>query len=110
MFKVINTINSDVQEFATMEEVNSHIASEIKWFNSENENKNGNGYDESDFIVDTVKFVIADDASRGTIYYNEHETTFGGDISTATTFETQQLAQDFINASGWNEWAYVTTN
>lgn len=110
MYKVINTINSDVQEFEKMELVKAHIASEIKWFNSPSENENNNGYDESDFIVEEVKFVIADETSEGVKYYNEHESRFGGDLSTATTFDTKELADAFILASEWSEWAYVTTN
>ena len=54
MFKVRNTINNEVTVFETMEMVNDHIKSEIEWFNSPNENKNGNGYDSGDFIVDML--------------------------------------------------------
>jgi len=55
MIKVTNTINNEVTVFETMEMVNDHIKSEIEWFNSPNENKNGNGYDSDDFIVDAVQ-------------------------------------------------------
>jgi hypothetical protein len=50
--KVTNTIDSSEEFFNTMQEANEHILEEIEWFNSENENKNGNGYDDSDFIIE----------------------------------------------------------
>jgi len=53
-FEVRNTINNDVQIFNTMDEVNEHIASEIKWFNSPEENENNSGYDSSDFVVNEM--------------------------------------------------------
>lgn len=52
--KVTNTINGEVTVFDTIELANAHIQSEIVWFNSPNENKNGNGYNEDDFIVESV--------------------------------------------------------
>jgi hypothetical protein len=52
--KVTNTINGDFQVFENSQSANQHIQSEIVWFNSPNENKNGNGYDESDFIVEEI--------------------------------------------------------
>lgn len=55
MFTVTTTMTGEVSKFETMEEVNAHIASEIKWFNSPNENEKGNGYDESDFIVEEIE-------------------------------------------------------
>lgn len=55
--RVINTINGEVQFFNNLKSAQNHVQSEIKWFNSPNENKNGNGYDESDFIVEQVRFI-----------------------------------------------------
>jgi hypothetical protein len=52
--KVTNTINGDVQVFENLQSANQHIQSEIVWFNSPNENENGNGYDESDFIIEEI--------------------------------------------------------
>lgn len=37
-----------------MEEVNAHIESEIKWFNSPNENKNNSGYSKDDFLIEEL--------------------------------------------------------
>jgi len=48
---ITNTINGEVTKFSNFDEAKSFIESEIKWFNSPNENKNGNGYDDSDFII-----------------------------------------------------------
>lgn len=52
MITVKNTINGEISTFETMEEAKDFIASEIKWFNSPSENANGNGYDESDFLIE----------------------------------------------------------
>ena len=54
-FKVTTTMTEEVEFFNSMEEVKEHINTEIKWFNSPNENKNGNGYNEDDFIVDEIE-------------------------------------------------------
>ena len=63
-----------------------------------------------ELIAVPVTYVIADGSSEYPKYYCEHESSFGGDISTATTFATEQLAKDFIVASDWSEWAYVEEN
>ena len=55
-FKVTTTMTEEVAFFTSMEEVKEHIETEIKWFNSPDENKNGNGYDETDFIVDEIEY------------------------------------------------------
>ena len=58
--RVTNTINGDVQVFENLELANEHVKSEIKWFNSPGENERNDGYDDSDFIVENVRFVICD--------------------------------------------------
>lgn len=50
-FKVINTIDDSVETLNTMKEVNKYIETEIRWFNSPNENKNNSGYSKHDFII-----------------------------------------------------------
>ena len=52
--QVTNTIDNTKETFDNLELANEHIKREIKWFNSPNENKNNNGYDESDFIIDEI--------------------------------------------------------
>lgn len=45
-------MTNEVSNFNTIEEVRTHIKREITWFNSPAENKNGTGYDETDFIIE----------------------------------------------------------
>ena len=52
MYKVTTTMTNEVSDFNTIEEVSAHISREIAWFNSPVENKNGNGYDATDFIIE----------------------------------------------------------
>lgn len=52
--QVTNTIDNSVETFNSIEEANIYIKGEIEWFNSPNENKNGNGYDESDFLIEEI--------------------------------------------------------
>jgi len=110
MYKVTTTMTSEVSTFETMEEVNTHIAGEIKWFNSPNENKNNNGYDESDFIIEELFFVIADKTANSGKPYIAEDTINTGDIESAWKFKTESEAQSVIDASKWNDWAYVTSN
>ncbi len=51
MYTVTTTMTNEVSTFNTMNEVRAHIKREITWFNSPAENKNGNGYDETDFLI-----------------------------------------------------------
>jgi len=109
MYKVTTTMTSEVSTFETMEEVNAHIATEIKWFNSDNENKNGNGYDESDFVVEDIFFVIADKTENSGKPYIAEDLSNTGDMDSAWQFATEAEAQAVIDASNW-EWAYITSN
>lgn len=52
--QVTNTIDNSVEVFSSIQDVNNYIINEIHWFNSINENKNGNGYDESDFLIEKI--------------------------------------------------------
>lgn len=94
--KVINTENGEfINDFATLELANEFIANE-KLEDADLE-----------LIAVPVEYVIADGSSEYPKYYCEHETSFCGDISSATTFKTEEEAKDFIVASDWSEWAYV---
>jgi len=107
MLKVRNTINNEVRLFETMEMVNDHIKSEIEYFNSPNENKNGNGYDSDDFLVDEVRYVIFDNTANGNTYVTESgkNTECAED---AWIFETEKDAQSVIDNTGdWVKWATV---
>jgi len=107
MISVTNTINNEVRVFETMEMVNDHIKSEIEWFNSPNENKNGNGYDSDDFLVDTLQYVIFDNSANGSAYVCEsgRNTECAED---AWVFETEKDAQSVIDNTGdWSKWATV---
>ena len=107
MIKVTNTINNEVTVFETMEMVNNHIKSEIEWFNSPNENKNGNGYDSDDFLVSEMQYVIFDNSATENAYVCEDgkNTECAED---AWVFETEEEAQSVVdNTSYWWEWATV---
>ena len=94
--KVINTENGEfINDFATLELANEFIASE-KLEDADLE-----------LIAVPVEYIIADGSSEYPKYYYEHETSFGGDISSATTFKTEEEAKAFIVASEWSEWAYT---
>ncbi len=97
--KVINTENGEfINDFATLKLANDFIASE-KLEDADLE-----------LIAVPVMYVIADGSGDFTKWYDENETRFGGDISNATTFATEQLAKDFIVANDWSEWAYIEEN
>ena len=97
--KVINTENGEfINDFATLELANELISSE-KLEDADLE-----------LIAVPVMYVIADGSGDFPKWYDENETRFGGDISNATTFATEQLAKDFIVANDWSEWAYVEEN
>lgn len=104
--KVTNTINGDIQIFENAELANEHIQSEITWFNSPNENKNGNGYDESDFLVDEVKYVIYDSSENTGKPYIAEDLTNTDDCNSAWIFNTQEEAQKVIEKANW-DWAYI---
>ena len=104
--KVINTINGDVNVFDTIELANAHVKSEILWFNSPNENKNGNGYNEDDFIVESVKFVICDFTENSGKPYIAENLSNTGDCNSAWIFDSEENAQNVILANNWN-WATV---
>lgn len=104
--RVINTINGDVQLFDNLELANEHIKTEIIWFNSPNENKNGNGYDESDFIIEQVRYVICDETENIGKPYIAEDLSNTGDYESAWIFNTHEDAQKVINDSNW-WWAYV---
>ena len=107
--RVTNTINGDVQLFDNLELANAHVQLEITWFNSPNENKNGNGYDESDFIVEQVKYVICDKTENSGKPYIAEDLSNTGDINSAWQFESKEAAEKVISDSGW-DWAYVEEN
>jgi hypothetical protein len=97
--KVINTENGEfINDFATLELANDFIASK-KLEDADLE-----------LIAVPVMYVIADGSGDFPKWYDENETIFGGDISNATTFATEQLAKDFIVANDWSELAYVEEN
>ena len=50
-YRVKNTIDNSTEEFATIEQANEYIDSEIRWWNSQRENKKGNGYTKDDFQI-----------------------------------------------------------
>lgn len=104
--RVTNTINGDVQVFDNLELANAHVQSEITWFNSPNENKNGNGYDESDFIVEQVKYVICDKTQNTSKPYIAEDLSNTGDCNSAWIFKTKEEAQKVIDNSNW-DWAYI---
>lgn len=104
--RVTNTINGDVQVFDNLELANEHVQSEITWFNSLNENKNGNGYDESDFIVEQVRYVICDKTENTGKPYIAEDLSNTGDYDSAWIFKTQEAAQKVIESSNW-DWAYI---
>ena len=52
MYKVTTIIDGSIEQFNAMEEVNDHIKSQIKWFNSPSENEKNNGYTVDDFIIE----------------------------------------------------------
>jgi hypothetical protein len=54
MIKVTNTIDQSKDIFPNMNLAKAFIKTEVKWFNSPQENKTGKGYDESDFIIDEI--------------------------------------------------------
>lgn len=103
--RVTNTINGDVQIFNNSELANAHVQSEITWFNSPNENKNGNGYDEDDFIVEQVRYVICDKTETTGKPYIAEDLTNTGDYDSAWIFNTKEDAEKVIKTSNW-EWAY----
>jgi|LakMenEpi03Aug12_release.lakeMendotaPanAssembly.Ray.scaffolds.fasta_scaffold4923579_1 hypothetical protein len=51
MYTVTTTMTNEESIFNTMNEVRAHIKREITWFNSPAENKNVNGYNETDFVI-----------------------------------------------------------
>lgn len=104
--RVTNTINGDVQVFKTLELANSHVKSEITWFNSPSENANGNGYDESDFIVEQVRYVICDKTENTGKPYIAEDLSNTGDIHSAWQFDTKEAADKVIADSNW-DWAYT---
>ena len=104
--RVTNKINGDVQVFDNIELANTHIQSEIKWFNSPNENKNGNGYNEDDFIVDPVKYVICDKTANTGKPYIAEDLSNTGDYDSAWQFDKKEDAQSIIDSNAW-DWAYV---
>jgi hypothetical protein len=104
--RVTNTINGDVQVFDNLELANAHVKSEITWFNSPNENKNGNGYDESDFIVEQVRYVICDKTANTGKPYIAEDLTNTGDYDSAWIFNSKEEADKVIEASNW-DWAYT---
>jgi hypothetical protein len=109
MIRVTNTINSEVRVFENMELVKDHIKSEIEWFNSPNENKNGNGYDSDDFLIDTLQYVICDKTENTGKPYISKDLSNTGEINSAWEFETKEAAEKVISDSNW-EWAYVEEN
>jgi len=104
--RVTNTINGDVQVFENLQLANEHVQSEIKWFNSPSENQKGNGYDESDFIVETIKYVICDKTANTGKPYISEDLSNTGDYDSAWQFETKEAAEKVIQDSKW-DWAYV---
>jgi hypothetical protein len=97
--KVINTENGEfINDFATLELANEFIASE-KLEDADLE-----------LIAVPVMYVIADGSGDFPKWYDENESRFGGDISNATTFATEQLATSVIVANDWSEWAYIEEN
>lgn len=53
------------------------------------------------------KYVIVDGSCEFFKYYSENESRFGGDLSTATTFKTEEEAEQIIVDNEWSKWAYV---
>ena len=97
--KVINTEKGEfINDFGTLELANNFIASE-KLEDADLE-----------LIAVPVMYVIADGSGDFPKWYDENEPRFGGDLSNATTFATEQLAKDFIVANDWSEFAYVEEN
>jgi len=104
--RVTNTINGDVQVFENAEMAQQHVASEIKWFNSPGENERNDGYDNSDFIVEEVRFVICDNTQNSGKPYISDDLSNTGDCESAWIFKTQEDAQKVIDSSNW-DWAYI---
>ena len=101
-FQVTNTINDSVETFNTMNGVNEHIASEIKWFNSLSENENNNGYDESDFIIEEQYFVICDKTDNSGKPYISDDGSNTGDICSARKYDTEIKALKVVKNNKWN--------
>jgi hypothetical protein len=104
--RVTNTINGDVQLFENTELANKHIVSEIKWFNSPGENERNDGYDDSDFIVENVRFVICDKTENTNNPYIAEDLSNTGNYDSAWIFKTKEDAQKQIDNACW-DWAYV---
>jgi hypothetical protein len=104
--RVTNTINGDVQLFDNSELANAHVQSEIIWFNSPNENKKGNGYDETDFIMEPVRYVICDKTENTARPYIAEDLSNTGDYDSAWIFNTKEDAQNVIDAYNW-DWAFA---
>ena len=51
---VKNTIDNTIEYFDNIDDAKNHIKTEIRWFNSPNENKNGLGYNDHDFIIEEI--------------------------------------------------------
>jgi hypothetical protein len=53
-YKVTTIATGEVDVCDSMEQVNDHIDSQIRWFNSPEENEAGRGYTKDDFKVEEV--------------------------------------------------------
>lgn len=110
-YKVKNTIDNSVEFFETRKEVDEFIQGEIKWYSSENELKNGNGYDESDFpVFEAVeKYIICDNTSNTGANYIDSN---GGNVNleeNAAIFNSKIDAEKFMKTlPNYREWAYIT--
>jgi hypothetical protein len=91
--RVTNTINGEVQLFKNSELANDYVISEIKWFNSSNENKNRNGYDKTDFIIEQVRYVICDKTENTDKPYISEDLSNTGDYDSAWIFLTEKESQ-----------------